>query len=180
MKKTPNISIVLLMTFFIGVSFWQNERNQKQNQEIISKLVSNLEKENKDVETKDFLFDEKEEKINLGMSQNVPEVQASSSKRLNPNDKMFNTLINLSEQVMVKNITGNGVVSGQGSTSTDINGDGLIDFLFHECRNHTTGNYSYDLMIFTNNGNGFDQTYYCYHNKAVKSGSLSYQGDCAG
>lgn len=63
--------------------------------------------------------------------------------------------------------------------TTDLNGDGLPDYMYINHYANTTYNYI-DIKdcVYLNNGNGWDKAYSCV--ATYDSGSIKYYGDCAG
>ena len=167
MKNAQNILFLPIMIFFMGMLFWQNERNQKQNRELVYELVNSFKKEAPQIS--EGL--PPEEELNQEMLSRIPEVQAST---LDPNDKMFDVLKNLADHFSQYNVN-----KRQNITNVDINGDGLIDFLFHRYNYSAhSRDYSYILEVHTNNGNGFDNAYRCTYSRS--NNHDYYYGDCAG
>lgn len=69
----------------------------------------------------------------------------------------------------------------QKTSFVDINGDGLIDLLYHNYT-YSTNNRSYSFGVFLNRGDlGFDVSYRCYiFTSGSTNPTTTYRGDCAG
>jgi len=184
--RPKNISAPLLIVTLIGITWWQNSQNQKQNREMISEIFER-EAKLKEVDLsheKDLTESEKKLDFYLNFTPEVVEA-SNSSNTFNPNDKYYHAL-----QALIAN-TGN-YKSGNRvykyNTITDINGDGLNDIIYHHyastqdyCDNSTSYYTKYEFKVFLNSGNGFDQAYYCRKGKnPCRDNEKEYLGDCAG
>ena len=165
MKKPFHISILLTMTtLFVGTIVWQNFQNQK----LISEI---LRKENKTYFS-ELAPEVKQENFEPVSLSHISQVQAAGtanttnkSNSRNPNDTIFNVL----NRLYYSGETNNVGYNFRYNTTIDINGDGLIDVLYHYYHKHTSRR---NYEVYLNNGNGFDRTYYCYYDG-------TYTGDCA-
>jgi hypothetical protein len=99
-----------------------------------------------------------------------------------PGDSTLDTIFLLAPQLypyyQYGSTTGYNIDSHPDYSLTDLNGDGLVDFIYHKASIWYDGDYSADYYIATNKGNlEFEQVYDC---RFYKSDSLySVSGDCA-
>ena len=181
--------MLAVMILFMGISLWQNYQNQKIITMTWKREVNNLPDLSEEVFNSKNLPEKNEIKDNFDLSF-MPEIveAAIKSNELNPNDNMFHVL-----KLMVHSTANNegGAVLYKFNTNLDINGDGLVDFLYHKHSRQreyfTSGNSSYvnncnvyDFRVYLNNGTGFDQDYYCLYREDCRNASTyRYKGDCA-
>lgn len=76
------------------------------------------------------------------------------------------------------NMPSSGVMNSLGQ---DLNGDGLVDYLFHQkispIGSNTTASNAEYTCVYLNNGHGWDATYRCVSNGSTNP---TFYGDCAG